>query len=327
MMNDLSDEDEEFMPNNLRKELEEEFLFKKKKRNKEESLYGVFANDEEDYNPSFEAPVMFVKSDKVLQPGEKVNKGADLSLEEMAAQRESKRKQKFMGQKAKKGGSKPNIPQDNADLGSWQKHTKGIGSKLLLKWGWKGEGGLGKEGKGIAEPIEVKLRPKNMGLNFGDFEEKTFQRKVEDEEDEFSKLPLEDLAVQVKQISVKADRRKNWKKKSKKKELRVPAREKVSLVSVVDMTRKEGGQIVRDMKELFDDNRNNFRRQLLASTERLRELRYNMEKVLEISEREHLKLSTQMSTSKKVVKIHNRRGNCLHKIWRRRIRRVERWKL
>ena len=39
-MNDLSDEDEEFMPNNLRKELEEEFLFKKKKRNKEESLYG-----------------------------------------------------------------------------------------------------------------------------------------------------------------------------------------------------------------------------------------------------------------------------------------------
>ena len=92
-------------------------------------------------------------------------------------------------------------------VATWERHTKGFGSKLLAKMGWKGSGGLGSNRrkfrgeataeanadataggpatassdaataasasakKGISRPVEVVVRPTNMGLGFGNFKE------------------------------------------------------------------------------------------------------------------------------------------------------------
>ncbi|XP_071716876.1 uncharacterized protein [Rutidosis leptorrhynchoides] len=47
---------------------------------------------------------------------------------------------------------------------AFEMHTTGFGSKMLAKMGYVDGGGLGKDGKGIAEPIQAIQRPKSLGL-------------------------------------------------------------------------------------------------------------------------------------------------------------------
>lgn len=54
-------------------------------------------------------------------------------------------------------------------LGLWERHTKGIGGKILAKMGFKRSlGGLGKHGQGIVNPIESSTvpLPAGLGLDF-----------------------------------------------------------------------------------------------------------------------------------------------------------------
>lgn len=54
------------------------------------------------------------------------------------------------------------------DFGAWEKHTKGVGLKLLQKFGFKGR--LGANETGITTAIESTVRPAGAGLGFGNKE-------------------------------------------------------------------------------------------------------------------------------------------------------------
>lgn len=43
-------------------------------------------------------------------------------------------------------------------VGHWEKHTKGIGAKLLLQMGFQPGKGLGKDLQGISAPVEAHVR-------------------------------------------------------------------------------------------------------------------------------------------------------------------------
>lgn len=53
----------------------------------------------------------------------------------------------------------------SGDYADFERHTTGIGSRLLAKWGFGGQGaGLGRDGSGVAEPVVASRRAKGLGL-------------------------------------------------------------------------------------------------------------------------------------------------------------------
>ncbi|KAL9223933.1 hypothetical protein vseg_000017 [Gypsophila vaccaria] len=67
---------------------------------------------------------------------------------------------------SKDDSNKDYTASDNTALavGSFEVHTKGFGSKMMAKMGFVEGGGLGKDGKGMSQPIEAVQRPKSLGL-------------------------------------------------------------------------------------------------------------------------------------------------------------------
>jgi tuftelin-interacting protein 11 len=72
----------------------------------------------------------------------------------------------------------------NLQLGAWERHTKGVGSKMMKKMGWAGKG-LGQQESGMIAPIQAVARAAGSGLDEGDYMgiQKSAYRKTEGDQE------------------------------------------------------------------------------------------------------------------------------------------------
>ncbi|XP_020328610.1 tuftelin-interacting protein 11 [Oncorhynchus kisutch] len=154
------------------------------RQTKEEAVYGIWAErgDSDDERPSFggkrskdySAPVSFVSAGlrksaaEEKQQQQQIDGGSDDSDNDNSppaqppprdtAPKKLQTGGHFRGNsQSQRTGFAAGI-RAGGDLGTWEKHTKGIGQKLLQKMGYVPGKGLGKNAQGILNPIEAKLR-------------------------------------------------------------------------------------------------------------------------------------------------------------------------
>ncbi|KAL4436842.1 hypothetical protein ABPG75_003981 [Micractinium tetrahymenae] len=95
---------------------------------------------------------------------------APISSEEEWQQQQQQQQQRRPGLGAGGGGGEGGSKGSgraltSGEYGDFERHTTGIGSKLLAKWGFAGEGaGLGRAQQGRAEPLQAVRRAKRQGL-------------------------------------------------------------------------------------------------------------------------------------------------------------------
>lgn len=158
---------------------------------KEQKIYGIWANDDSDEenrksfksskeSKNYSAPIDFVSGgvnkdkkevDEELnkrQTTSKIDKdSSDSEEDDFTFSRPSFSQEPaksftteitgdIAGLRRKKDASQSTLT--DRGVGNWEKHTKGIGAKLLLQMGFQPGKGLGKDLQGISTPVEAHLR-------------------------------------------------------------------------------------------------------------------------------------------------------------------------
>ncbi|XP_006007268.1 tuftelin-interacting protein 11 [Latimeria chalumnae] len=299
---------------------------------KEEATYGMWAEiDPDDERPSFggkrsrdySAPVNFISAGlRKTAAEEKVELDSDESEEEMIAQEEFP---KEFGKKKLKTGMNFKPTQRgfaggtkySQDFGCWEKHTKGIGQKLLQKMGYIPGRGLGKNAQGILNPIEAKLR-KGKGAVGAYGSERTKQSlqdfPVVDSEEEAEEEFQKELSQWRKDPSGGKKKPKySYKTMEELKAKKQPLGRKMtapqsdaSQIKVIDMTGREqkvyySYSQMRHKHNIPDDSSQQPAKDAKVQGFALPELEHNLQLLIDMTEQEILQNDRQLQYEKDMV--------------------------
>eukprot|EP00462_Mataza_sp_D1_P008843 CAMPEP_0175165914 /NCGR_PEP_ID=MMETSP0087-20121206/27379_1 /TAXON_ID=136419 /ORGANISM="Unknown Unknown, Strain D1" /LENGTH=871 /DNA_ID=CAMNT_0016455401 /DNA_START=6 /DNA_END=2621 /DNA_ORIENTATION=+ len=296
-----------------------EFYFTKKKekraQTREEQLYGVFAEDYGgdgggggSYGGNSRAGMMmggvaFQASSKIL--GGTINK--DPSKEEPEVLVKMVPKKAAPKPTSGKGSKKVSV---DKNFGTFEKHTKGFGMKMLQKMGFTGR--LGKNATGIARPIEPKLRPKGAGLAHGGFKEKNETENFRNADEELA--AKEESSDEEKETPQRENREGNWRKGGKKKakqqyktaaEVAAEQQEKEKAYSniVIDM---RGPTKISTLDKISSKKQDSWTP--TGSSHNLPELQHNLRLLVDLTEEDIHKINRSLkATSDKLVHLKHSR--------------------
>ena len=172
----MSDSDDEFAPRG----------FGAKKRSSEAAMLGVFGDGSDSDEPGQSRKRRSQGGESApplaARPVSFVSKGAEGASKEDVrppppppmphAGRPSQ-------SSAPPAAAKPPVEKVDKEFGAFENHGTGFGARMLQKMGWTKGGAIGRQGQGIVNPLESKLRPNSMGLGFGGFSETSAKAKLQ----------------------------------------------------------------------------------------------------------------------------------------------------
>ncbi len=139
-----------------------------------------------------------------------------------------------------------------------------------------------KEDRGLAEPIQVKLRPKNQGLSYGDFSERTDQslRHFQDLDEE---VQDETDAMDTEEFAPEQPREQHWKRSA-------PKRKTVykTVEEVMGGKAQSAQQVILDMRgpqvKVLSGANQISQRDIITRSSFLPELRSNVALLVDVKE-------------------------------------------